>query len=73
MIEKKVFIGKKVKIKFNENTFSGTIIDETKNTLLLEKENKVIRIIKKNSTITLNGKTIDSKKIIKRPEDRIKA
>ena len=73
MIEKKEFIGKKAEIDYSGKKFEGTIIDETKNTLTLETKNKTIKIIKKSSIITINGKKINGEKITKRPEDRIKA
>ena len=74
------FIGLQVKIKkCTDPTWTGKkglIIDETKNTFLIEIKNETKRIGKKtaefefeinNEKITINGS-----KIIYRPEDRIK-
>ncbi len=54
----------------------GTIIDETKNTFLIQIENKQKRIAKETATFAIYGpekKTIiDGKRLKYRPEDRIK-
>ena len=50
----------------------GRIIDETKSTITIQDGNKTKKIIKEQVKITINGKTIDGKNIIGRPETRIK-
>jgi RNase P/RNase MRP subunit p29 len=73
MIEKSEFIGKEAKIRYNGLDFSGTIIDETKNMVVLKTKEKNLKIIKKNAIIRIGNETIDGKDITKRPEERIKA
>jgi ribonuclease P protein subunit POP4 len=55
---------------------SGLIVDETKNTFLIEIDDQQKMIAKKTATFEFNfdGKkiTIDGSKIMYRPEDRIK-
>ena len=55
---------------------SGVIIDETKNTFLIDTKNKQKRIAKKAATFEFeySGKkiTIQGSKLIYRPEDRTK-
>ena len=48
---------------------TGTVIDETKNMLILDNGRK---LIKENIFIEMDGTVIDGKKIVGRPEDRIK-
>ena len=72
MIEKREFIGKEAEINYAGKVFTGKIIDETKNTLSLETNKKIVKIIKKNAKIKIQDKIINGKKIVKRPEDRIK-
>ena len=72
MIEKKEFIGKEAEITYIGNVFTGKIIDETKNTLSIETNKKTVMIIKQNAKIKIHNQTINGKKIVKRPEDRIK-
>jgi len=68
-IVKDELIGRHVKIKeCTDSTFvniSGMVIDETKNTFLIETEDKQKRIAK--NTITIKGS-----RLIYRPEDRTK-
>ena len=71
MIQKE-FIGKKAYVKYAGNVFTGTIIDETKNTLTIETKTKKVKIIKQNAKITIQNQKINGNKINKRPEDRIK-
>lgn len=55
---------------------SGLIIDETKNTFLIEIDNEEKRIAKNTATFEFehSGKktTLDGSKLVYRPEDRIK-
>ena len=75
------FIGLNVQVTNEKNTslkLIGTIIDETKNTIKIEDENKSEKIIPKNGSIFVfelpNGEKIEiNGKILSiRPEDRIK-
>jgi len=84
MNEKKLareeLIGLKVKIKECKDTSwigkSGLIVDETKNTFLIEVDNQKKTIAKKIATFEFDyeGKKVilDGSKITYRPEDRIK-
>jgi RNase P/RNase MRP subunit p29 len=65
-------IGQDAEVRYNNKTFAGKIIDETKNMIYLETEKKIIKIIKKNATFKIQSKEIIGKDITKRPEDRIK-
>ena len=74
------FIGLHVKIKDCSDPSwkgqSGLIVDETKNTFLIEIDDQQKMIAKKTATFEFNfdGKkiTINGSKIMYRPEDRIK-
>jgi RNase P/RNase MRP subunit p29 len=66
-------IGRQAEASYAGRKFEGIIIDETKNTITIKTEKKNITIIKKEATFKIDGKTVDGKKITKRPEDRIKA
>jgi RNase P/RNase MRP subunit p29 len=74
------FIGRHVKIKDSKDPIwigkYGLIIDETKNTFLLEIKNEIKMIAKKTTTFEFEycGKkiTLNGSKIAYRPEDRIK-
>ena len=72
MIHKQEFIGKKAEIKYSRSLFKGTIIGETKNLLYLKTQQKIVKVIKKNSIIKIGKHKINGKHITKRPEDRIK-
>ncbi|MBU0757253.1 MAG: ribonuclease P protein subunit [Nanoarchaeota archaeon] len=70
---RKPLIGKTAKVEYHNKTFSGRIIDETKNTILFETENKkIIKLNKSSSQIMINNIAINGKNIQKRPEERIK-
>jgi ribonuclease P protein subunit POP4 len=79
-ISREELIGLRVKIlECTDPTWigqSGLILDETKNTFLIEIENKKKKIAKKTAKFEfiLNGEKINiiGEKIIFRPEDRIK-
>jgi RNase P/RNase MRP subunit p29 len=66
-------IGKQILATYAKKTFEGIIIDETKNTITIQTKNKKTTIIKKEATLKIDDKTVDGRKITKRPEDRIKA
>ena len=79
-LAKDELIGRHVKIKDSKDPSwigkSGLIIDETKNTFLIEIKNEKKMIAKKTATFEFDsdGKkiTIDGSKIEYRPENRIK-
>ncbi|MEA1993996.1 MAG: ribonuclease P protein subunit [Euryarchaeota archaeon] len=48
---------------------SGVVVDETKNMLVLDTGKK---LIKKNVIIKLDGTVVNGKKIVGKPENRIK-
>lgn len=66
-------IGKKITVLTSVNRaylgITGTVIDETKNMLILRSGKK---LIKEAVIIEVNGTIIDGKDIVGRPEDRIK-
>jgi RNase P/RNase MRP subunit p29 len=66
-------IGKKAKALYAGKMFAGTIIDETKNTIKIETDDKIKTIIKNEAMFRIDDKIVEGKKISKRPEDRIKA
>ncbi len=71
------FIGLKcIHNKVYDDIIFGTVIDETKNTLLINYNGKIKRIVKNNSIFSfkVNNEKIevDGKFINNRPEDRIK-
>lgn len=73
---KEELIGKKIKIIDSKNPqligVEGTIIDESKNMLSIEKDGKVIQIVKDQCVFDVEGQTVEGEKIAKRPEERIK-
>ena len=79
-IVKDEIIGRHVKIKECADptlvNVSGTVIDETKNTFLIETEDKQKRIAKNTATFEFEYKgkkiTVKGSRLIYRPEDRIK-
>jgi ribonuclease P protein subunit POP4 len=70
------FIGMKTKILASNDPsligIDGIIIDETRNTFLIDINGKEKRIAKDIVMIKIGGRIIDGKKIKYRPEDRIK-
>ena len=50
----------------------GTIIDETKNMLIIESQGKVKKVAKDIAQFEINGKMVNGKKLKYRPEDRIR-
>jgi len=70
------FVGKHIKIIGSSCRsivdLQGTIIDETKNTFTLQTSKGRKKIIKYQVEIMVNGQEINGRKIIKKPEERIK-
>ncbi len=71
-LERREFIGLPALIIYSGRKFEGTIIDETKNTLMINTPKGVKTIIKKNATIFIHDCKVNGETIAKRPEDRIK-
>lgn len=73
-------IGTTIKVVGSSNKsllgISGKVVDETKNTIILEQDNKEKKLIKNQITIQLTYKNqkfqIDGRLIAVRPEDRLK-
>ena len=51
----------------------GRVIDETKNTITIEANNKQIKVIKNTITLKIDEKIIEGKTITKRSYERTKA
>ena len=70
-------IGKDAEIVDSDNAsligIKGRIIDETKNTISLESEGAVKKIIKSQIMLKLCGHIVPGKALIEKPEERIKA
>ena len=69
-------IGSEIEIMHSKNKTligkTGKIIDETRNTITLETNSKKIKVLKSHITFKIKNKIIDGKKIVGKPEDRIK-
>ena len=50
----------------------GTIVDESKNMLVIETDKKTKKIAKNISTFEIEGEIVNGKRIAYRPEDRIR-
>lgn len=69
-------IGEKVEIVSSRNEtlqgVIGTIIDETKNTITIETEDKIKKVLKKDVKLRINTAVINGSDLIGRPEERLK-
>jgi len=69
-------IGKSIKVMNSTNPseigMKGKIVDETKNTLVLDTKKGEKILFKNNIKIMIGNKIIEGKKLLKRPEERIK-
>lgn len=73
-------IGTKMKVVSASNKsligLEGKVVDETRNTITIEKKNKEIKLIKKQITMEFKYKDqkfrMDGKILVARPEDRLK-
>lgn len=70
------WIGSRIKIvdalnKVQEG-ISGTLIDETKNLLVIETPKGVKRVQKSGVKFTVNGNKVEGRKVLVAPEERIK-
>ena len=59
-------IGKKVQVKH----ILGTIIDETKNMLIIQTQKEIKKMPKKNNTFDIEGHTLNGNSLIGRIEER---
>ncbi len=75
-IIKHELIGNKIEIIDSKNKcligIKGSVIDETKYTLVIKQKEKIKRIIKKGTIIKINDMMIEGEKLVSRPEERIK-
>jgi len=69
------FIGLKAKVLASKDPslkgIEGTIIDETKNMIIIETNRGIKKIAKDIVKLEINGKIVEGRKIKYRPEDRI--
>lgn len=70
---KKNLIGKEASIQYLQKTFTGKIINETKNTIIIKTKDTQKTILKNNSKIIINNQIIYGNNIKKRTEQRIKS
>jgi ribonuclease P protein subunit POP4 len=72
----KIFIGKKLVVASATNksylSTSGTVVDETKNTIVIKTDKGEKSILKQGTVFSIDDKIIPGDKIIKRLEERIK-
>lgn len=71
-----MLIGRRVKVVFSLNRslegLQGTIVDETKNMLVVERENgKVVKVPKAAVKLEIEGKVVDGATLLGRFEDRV--
>ncbi|MFH1506417.1 MAG: ribonuclease P protein subunit [archaeon] len=70
------YIGAAIQITDSKNKqligIQGKVLDETKNTFIIQTKDNEKTILKKDTVFSIDGKTIDGSKILKRPEDRVK-
>lgn len=77
-LEKKEFIGKKIRIIRSNNESlvgkEGMIVDESKNTIDIISKEKTEKIIKSQVWLFFvdEGEILDGKKLTKRPHERLK-
>ena len=72
----KIFIGKKLVVVSATNksylSTSGTVVDETKNTIIIKTDKGEKSILKQGTVFSIDGEIIPGDRIIKRLEERIK-
>ena len=73
---KEELIGKNITIVESANKsligIKGIVVDETKNTLSIETNGEIKKIVKDQCVFDIEGKIINGKDITKSPEERIK-
>ncbi len=69
-------IGKELKVVGSKNKslmgMSGEVIDETKETIIVETAKGRKQLLKKGSIFTINEKTFQGEKLVGRSEERLK-
>lgn len=67
-------IGKMARVVSSPNAsligLSGRIVDETKNTVVVESQDRLRRVLKGAVKLDIEGTRIDGKRLLRRPEDR---
>lgn len=75
MTYRTLIIGKNLEVIFGTNPTDlhcrGTVVDETQNMIQIE-NGKLKWLIKKNVVVLLDGRMVDGRELVGRPEDRIK-
>ena len=70
------FIGEEIEVVKSTNKsligLRGKIVDETKNTIIIDVQGKKITLLKSAVSIKLQNLLIEGKNLMKRPEERIK-
>ena len=74
--DKQNFIGKLVVVNDAKNTtykgVKGVIVEETKESFLIQNDQETKRILKRGTTFTINDEPINGESIIKQSQERIK-
>lgn len=75
MTYRTLLIGKNLEVIFSTNPTDlhcrGTVVDETQNMIQIE-NGKLKWLIKKNVVVLLDGRMVDGRELVGRPENRIK-
>ena len=76
MFERDEFLGRFVKVYKSSDilkkNIKGIILNETKNMFYILSKDKILKIPKKECIFMFDNKIIDGRKILFRPEERIK-
>ena len=71
-----LLIGEQIEVITSRNQslvgFKGTIVDETKNSFVVENENRRKRILKNICTFKINTNVVDGERLLQRPYERVK-
>ncbi len=75
MTYRSLIIGKEIEVVYSTNPcdlkIKGKVVDETRNMMQIE-NGELKWLIKKNVVVLVDGRRIDGKELVGRPEDRIK-
>ena len=75
MTYRSLIIGKEIEVVYSTNPCDlktkGKVVDETRNMMQIE-NGELKWLIKKNVVVLVDGRRIDGKELVGRPEDRIK-
>lgn len=76
MIQVELLIGKEVEVVKSTNSsligIRGTIVDDTKNTLVVETQNGLKTVLKNTSIFLIDGIEVCGENIAKQPFERLK-